>query len=245
MITLGVDLASADENTAACTIRWARGCAVAEVECGQDNESLLGLLNQADKAGVDVPFGWPDAFVDELTRYHGGGPWFAEDRAPLKFRATDLDVAARADKKPLSVSSQLIAVPAMRAARLFTRLAQLGIPVDRAGGGRLVEVYPAAALKIWQLPFTQYKDAKGAGLRRKIFTMLRARTSAWLNLDDAACATCIRSDDALDALVAALVARAAALGRCQKPPREHEERARREGWIALPPPDALDWLATP
>jgi hypothetical protein len=40
--------------------------------------------------------------------------------------------------------------------------------------------------------------------------------------------------DALDAFVASVVARAAALGSTQPPPRDLEEVTAREGWIHVP-----------
>ena len=49
-------------------------------------------------------------------------------------------------------------------------------------------------------------------------------------------------DNAFDALVAALVARAAAIGETIKIPKKHLEVARREGWIALPTEGSLDRL---
>ncbi len=50
---------------------------------------------------------------------------------------------------------------------------------------------------------------------------------------------CIESDDALDALLAALIARAAALGLTVPPGADDLELARREGWIHLPQKDSL------
>jgi len=47
-------------------------------------------------------------------------------------------------------------------------------------------------------------------------------------------ARCRQSDHVLDAVVAALVARAAALGHTSAPPMRLEVFAAREGWIALP-----------
>jgi hypothetical protein len=56
----------------------------------------------------------------------------------------------------------------------------------------------------------------------------------WLNLDRAAEA-CIESDDALDAVIASLVARAAATCRTIAPAPEHDQTViAREGWIHLP-----------
>src|SRR5207253_2236918 len=76
----------------------------------------------------------------------------------LRFRATDFAVHERTGRWPLSVSSDLIAVPALRAARLFGAH-------DRSGAGVLVEVYPAAALRIWGFSTRGYKGPRGGAAR--------------------------------------------------------------------------------
>ena len=244
MITLGIDLASRPERTAACAIEWSSGRArVLEVACGQDDDALIKRIAGADKAGLDVPFGWPHAFVEAVAGLHAGGGWQDPTVTALRFRETDRVVAARTGRWPLSVSTDLIGVPAFRAARLFSRLAGEQLVVDRAGGGRLVEVYPAAALRISGLAWTGYKRREGRPSLTRLLAELRERTQGWLQLDAPAGRLCGRSDDALDALVAALIARAAALGRCPPPPLEQAARAAVEGWIALPEPDSLRLLA--
>nr|WP_276611049.1 DUF429 domain-containing protein [Kineococcus siccus] len=45
---------------------------------------------------------------------------------------------------------------------------------------------------------------------------------------------CAASDDAFDAVVAALTARAAAVGAATRPAQGQRAAAAREGWIALP-----------
>ncbi|MFZ4078216.1 MAG: hypothetical protein ACOYKK_02115 [Microbacteriaceae bacterium] len=54
----------------------------------------------------------------------------------------------------------------------------------------------------------------------------------------------VSSADAFDAVIAALCARAAALGLVERPPDEIVERARVEGWIALPTGPIGDLLQT-
>jgi len=246
VITLGIDLASRPERTAVCAIEWTPTRArVVDVACDQDDAALLERIVGADKAGLDVPFGWPEAFVERVARFHAGGEWAEATVAALRFRETDRVVAARTGRWPLSVSSDLIGVPAFRAARLLSRLAATGHAVDRRGGGRLVEVYPAAALRLWGFASTGYKRREGRAGLAALLGELRRRTCGWLDLDPATRRLCGASDDALDALVAALVARAAALGLCEPPPPEHAARAAREGWVALPADDALDRLAGP
>jgi len=244
VITLGIDLASRPERTAACAIEWTPARArVVDVACGQDDDALVKRIAGADKAGLDVPFGWPQAFVDAVGRFHAGGEWPEATLTALRFRETDRVVAARTGRWPLSVSTDLIGVPAFRAARLFSRLAAEHLAVDRAGRGRLVEVYPAAALRLWGLASTGYKRREGRPSLGRLLDALRQQTRGWLEVDAAACRLCGRSDDALDALIAALIARAAALGLCAPPPPEHAARAAVEGWIALPEPDSLRLLA--
>jgi hypothetical protein len=244
VITLGIDLASRPERTAACAIEWTDARArVVDIACGQDDDALVKRIAGADKAGLDVPFGWPHAFVEAVARFHAGGDWPEAALTALRFRETDRVVAARTGRWPLSVSTDLIGVPAFRAARLFGRLAGEHVAVDRAGGGRLVEVYPAAALRLWGMASTGYKRRQGRPSLGRLLGALRQRTRGWLEVDAAARRLCVRSDDALDALVAALIARAAALGLCAPPPPEHMARAAVEGWIALPEPDSLRFLA--
>ncbi len=251
MITLGVDLAAQDDATASCYIAWSDGEArVSTPRCPQTDEDLIRAVEGADVAGIDIPLGWPDAFVRAVTGYHAGEAWPNVLPAELCYRATDRHVERRLldqkiRRRPLSVASDRIAIPAMRAARLMTRLNEANDPVDRSGGGKLVEAYPAAALAIWGLPSRKYKGPKGAEVRAALFAQIQRRTQSWLRLDALVGRTCCDSDHALDALVCALVARAAALRLCERPPVEHAAAAAREGWIALPPPDALDRLAKP
>lgn len=243
MITLGIDLASRPERTASCTLEWSDGRArIVDLACGLDDAALLARIAAADKVGIDAPFGWPEDFVGAVACFHAGGPWPATTVGALRYRATDHVVARVTGRWPLSVSTDLIGVPAFRAARLLTRLAEGGETIDRSGGGRVVETYPAAALRLWGFASTGYKRRDGLPSLGRLLAAVRARARGWLALEGAARTLCTRSDDAFDALVAALIARAAALGRCAAPPSEHAERAAAEGWIALPEPDSFDAL---
>ena len=89
----------------------------------------------------------------------------------------------------------------------------------------------------------RYKRAENRAARTDLLRAILAETATWLELSDGVRALCEESDDALDALVAAFVARAAACGLCEELPPEHRASALREGWIALPRPDSLDALS--
>ncbi|MEO6713138.1 MAG: DUF429 domain-containing protein [Mycobacteriales bacterium] len=78
-------------------------------------------------------------------------------RAFLANRETDRAVHQAVGLWPLSVAADRIGLAAMRAAGLLADLADAGRAVDRAGTGVVVEVYPAASLKVWGLPHKGYK----------------------------------------------------------------------------------------
>jgi hypothetical protein len=64
----------------------------------------------------------------------------------------------------------------------------------------------------------------------------------WLRWADGAREACLESDDPLDAVLAALIARAAAVGLAKPPPAADLDLARQEGWIHLPLKGSLPHL---
>jgi len=120
----------------------------------------------------------------------------------------------------------------MRAAQLQVLLAAHGHPIDRTGSGLLVEVYPAAGLKSWGLQHRRYKGNNGRPALNELVDQLQ-QAAPWLLLGDVEQA-CRHSDHILDAVISALLARAAALNLTTPPPADHQDTAHREGWIAIP-----------
>jgi predicted nuclease with RNAse H fold len=244
VLTVGVDLASQPDKTAACQVSWRHGSVEIDLpEIGVRDARLLELIRLADKLGIDVPLGWPEAFVTAIAAHHEGRAWTGGDQRALWLRETDRVVHQQTrGRPPLSVSTDRIAIPAMRAARLLSTLKLTGTPVDPAGRGRVVEVYPAAALRRWGLPASGYKGKDGLDNRRRLVEGLRER-AAWLRPSPSVLDRCEADDNALDALIAALVARAAACGLCEPIPADAVVLAEKEGWIALPIADSLERLA--
>jgi len=241
--TLGIDLASQPATTAGCVIDWAvTGATVRAVLVGLDDAAVVALVNGCEKVGIDAPFGWPAPFAAFVGEQAVGQPetvpWSPGRRDALRFRQTDFVVRGVLGRWPLSVSSDLIAITAMRCAGL---LASLGVG-DRSGAGRVVEVYPAVALQRWSLPSSGYKGL--AGRATALPNLFRALLAAcpWLDVPEPVARTCAASDHALDALVCALVARAVAIGATERPGDSEREHARVEGWIAIPTADALGRL---
>jgi predicted nuclease with RNAse H fold len=247
-ITLGIDLAAQDKNTAACRMTWSQDVGTVDQVFAGDacsDEKLLDLIVAVVRAGgavgIDAPFGWPDAFLDQLLEYREHGRW--RDLPPpdasrsLCYRATDLYLKQGKDPPagfkgihPLSVSTDRIGVVAMRCAKLLSRLADLGIPRDPLGR-QVVEVYPGGALRRWCLAAAGYKH--DAAVRVALRTQPPVHA---LVRDPADAAKITDTDHAFDAMLSAIVARDVALGRDDLHRPCEDGQLRREGWIRMPMP---------
>ncbi|MCD2441439.1 DUF429 domain-containing protein [Agromyces sp. SYSU K20354] len=235
--TAGVDLAADTKKTAVAVIRWELGRATVErVELGASDALIVDVAANVDVIGIDCAFGWPDDFVEFVSRHaQGARVDLSRDngmdwRRRLAYRETDRFVLRRTGRSPLSVATDRLGLTAMHCAALLDALAGRIGPISRSGSGRVVEVYPGAALRLWALSRPRYKiDAE-----------VRARLVAdfedlvpWLDIGSFGLAM-IQSDDAFDAVFAALVARAHAIEGTFPVPPAVREQADREGWIALP-----------
>ncbi|MFV8243429.1 DUF429 domain-containing protein [Mycolicibacterium peregrinum] len=210
-----------------------------------DDRELLGGLRQADKAAIDAPFGWPAPFIHAVA----STDWpYAPDteRAQLERRTTDILVYQRTTKLPLSVTTDRIAYCAMRCAVLLTTLS-----APRDGSGLAVEVYPDATLRCW-LPelfvdnrqsYKTKNDLAAQARREQLLDGLLSELGAGFAISEQQRDDVTHSDDCLDALVCALLARAAALGETVAPDSpEHRDLAAIEGWIHLPRTGSLGRL---
>ena len=245
MRTLGIDLAAAPERTAACELTWTAGRASGILHPPPlDDDRLLELMRGADHIGIDCPLGWPVPFVEAVVAHQSGKPWpgrggpdGAGFRRRLCYRRTDEIVAQGEKTRPLSVSTDRIGVVALRCALILDRYAPGGL--DRDGSAAIAEVYPAAALKRYELTARGYKRPKNVAMLRRNVEALR-KAAPWLDIEDWSAAE--RGDDTFDAVICALVARAVAVGSTAGPCSTEDARlARVEGWIHVPI-DGLDAL---
>jgi len=237
MLTAGVDLAAESRGTALAVIEWgAARAALIDLRLGVDDAQIVAAASAADKIGIDCALGWPDEFVHFVSAHaagerdpgtpEGGMAW----RRTLAYRETDRHVRERTGRWPLSVSTDRLGLTAMRCAGLLARLEDSGIDVDRAGYGAVVEIYPGASLRLWGFDTAGYRTDPVSRER----LLLEVREAApWLDLGTWS-TLMISSADAFDAVIASLAARNAALGGYLPPPPSMLDRARREGWIALP-----------
>jgi len=111
-------------------------------------------------------------------------------------------------------------------------------------GARIVEVCPAAALNRWGLPSRGYKDPTviARDLRAQLIGDFESRIP--VTIPPEAKAAFIENDHCLDALICALVARAATVGLTEAPPTQDLETILREGWIELPTSGSVELLVS-
>lgn len=231
MITAGVDLSADPKKTASCLIDWASKT-VRLRHSGVTDADVVELARRSDLVGLDVPLGWPMRFVAAVSGHELGRDWPEFPSPLMRYRVTDL-LLQSSGHRPLSVSSDLIGVVAFRGARIQTLLRTEGLMIDRSGmTGRVVEVYPAAALKLWGLAATGYKGTAGAERRADLVVQLE-RASGCLapSLQGQLLGA---ADHALDAFVCAVLAGAARAGVTSTPTADQVEAARVEGWIHVP-----------
>jgi hypothetical protein len=142
VVTLGIDMSSQPAGTAACAITWEAGRAVAATPClSCDDGRLTELIADSGAVGIDAPFGWPADFTAAVAVWNHI-EWNNDLRDRLRFRAADRLVRAVTGRWPLSVSSDLIPLPAMRTSALLLRY---GV-TNRSGDGKFfVRTRPASA----------------------------------------------------------------------------------------------------
>jgi predicted nuclease with RNAse H fold len=258
--TLGIDLSTETTNTGICVIHWAEGRARVEFpEAMFSPRALSEAIAEGGWVAIDAPFGWPQDFVEAVRRWSTKSTWTTVASKRLRLRATDR-VLAEHGYNPLSVTSDRIAATARYAAKLLADAYSLkGLAVERVCGP-IVEAYPVVALNEWGLRHDRrkkfratkdkspsYKQAKGSEERERIVRALGNKTCEWLDIGDAS-RRCGERDHDLDALLCALVARAASKGLTVMPEAEPllAPRDRRlvsaEGWIHRPLPDSLEKL---
>lgn len=237
MLIAGVDLAAEPKGTALALIDWIPGRAVlTDLQLGVADEAIVSAATGVTKIGIDCALGWPVEFINFVNlqaeistgspQFDGGIDW----RRKLAYRETDRRVRQVTGRWPLSVSTDRLGMTAMRATGLLSKMAHHGISIDRSGAGKVVEIYPAASMRIWGFQTSGYRASRDirAQLLKSVLT-----EAPWLDLQSNT-ELMIESCDAFDSVIAALATRSAALGQYQAPEAALIEQAKIEGWVALP-----------
>lgn len=234
----GVDLSAEPAGTAVAIVEQTDRIRVTALWLGNTDDQVVARTEPAEKIGVDCAFGWPVDFV-EFVRGHSDGDVvqrrkdeLGKDwRRRLAYRETDRAVSTLVRKQPLSVATDRLGLTAMRCALLLEAFVSAGRDVNRSGSGAVVEVYPGAALKLWGLHAAGYKTSQ-----QILDHLVDVLKDSLPQLELSEFESLVRrSDDALDAVIAGLIALASVHGLCSPIPDEHRQLAEREGWIAIPP----------
>jgi hypothetical protein len=241
--TWGIDLSTSPENCVAVAVEWSGDSAVVtDVRCPLTAPAIVGLIEEhaVEQWAVDVPFGWPDGFVALMADRHDKplpsaqtppeAEWNAWRTDVISRRVTEREVLARVGVAPLRASFQPLGATAASWALVEAALAARGVRIDRSGmTGTICETYPRAALRGW-----------GRHTRGKVTLAEIEKLFPFLDVPRGTRGG-LRSVDAREALVCALVARARERGLTIAPARGDLAAARREGWIhvSLEPPGDL------
>lgn len=236
-VTWGVDLSTTPANTAAVSIQWSAGSArVDQMVTPLAAPELIDLVraHSNDHWGIDVPFGWPEAFARFVDAHQRGptDPVYAEGSwaSPLRLRRTDQGLMAGEPARrvnPLSVAHDRLGSVAVLWALVEQRLAGADPPVviDRSGmTGTVFETYPAGIRVQWGLPKRGSIDER---------QLVAARLTA-AGIDHEALNVREATEHVWDALLCALAARAHALGDRPRLSASDRATAEAEGWIHLP-----------
>ena len=235
MLITGIDLAAEPLGTALTVIDWSHDKAtLLSVAINLKDEEILEFTKDSEKIGIDCAFGWPIAFADFIREHSSlsglnfdGG---MESRRALAYRETDRATREITGRWPLSVSTDRLGLTAMRCSGLLNKFQSAGRKVNRAGIEDVVEVYPGATLRIWELETKDYRKSEQA--RGNLLAEICIR-APWLDLAGHE-SLLVSSCDAFDSLIASLSARAVVLNQSTKPSAKSLKAAEVEGWIHLP-----------
>ena len=237
MLIAGLDLAAEPKGTALATIDFSTTSAsLNSLQVGVDDQTILETASRIDKLGIDCALGWPIDFTNFLQVHKAADSDSAsfdggiDLRRALAYRETDRATREMTGRWPLSVSTDRLGMTAIRCAGLLSKLASQKHNVSRAGEGLVVEVYPAASMRIWGLHSAGYRNSKDT--RRTLLQELN-EVAPWFDISEFG-ALMIESCDAFDSVFAALAARAVSLGASTSAPAAHLKRAKIEGWMHLP-----------
>lgn len=233
--TWGLDVSTDKAKTAAVALDWSTPGEARVIEVHRPLRAVdiapLISKHRNSRWAVDVPFGWPDLFVELLAGRHesplpatampDAADWEKWRTRQVAQRLTDrfLTDDSRIKTRPLPASFQLLGATAAMWVLVEAQLVSLGVAIDRAGlEGAVCETYPSAALSAW-----------GFGKAKRTWPELQA-WFPFLVADDHLSSQ-FASDDVCDAVVCALIARARDLGLTIGPPVDQVAAGRREGWI--------------
>jgi len=246
---IGIDCAVSPRRTGLALGVFEKGRArVEQVVLGETRDSVIRTVaNWIARApartphpliALDAPLGWPTALARVLPAHQAGAPVDAEANKMFR-RLTDRVTKRETGKLPLDVGADRIARTARAALELLQDLRQrtgLEIPLAWKPGPpakvSVIEVYPAATLKVYGITNVRYKRKREVEVRREMLEPLREL----MDLPDDE-RLILQSSDALDAVVCVLAGADFLRGDVIETTALNV--ARKEGWIWVRSPGRL------
>ena len=236
-MVIGVDCATDPKNVGIAVAHLREGrlhleAVTTGAAAGDQALWIASRIEAADRAllALDAPLGWPKALGQALGP-HRAGLSIAPPANKMFRRHTDEEIKRRVRKQPLDVGADRIARTAVAALTLLEQIrTATGKEIDLAWSPSFeepisaIEVYPAATLKMLELPSGRYKNAKDTEVRREIMGGLADHIDGLGEAEEA-----LADADILDAIICA-VAGADFLQGIAVPP-EVVQLVKREGWI--------------
>lgn len=179
---------------------------------------------------IDAPLGWPETLAVSLNTHVAGAPLAGEPNKLFR-RETDRWIKDKIDHQPLDVGADRIARTAHSALRLLAELrglASLAIPLAWSPdftGAACIEVYPAATLRVHELPHKQYKGGSSEAVATRTDVIERLG----MLINPAVRQAAIASDHIFDAMICVLAGFDFLGGYCPRP--GDAQLAAKEGWI--------------
>lgn len=238
---IGIDCATAAEKTGLAMAQPAGdGWQLVAAQCGRDMAPVDRLVDWVSGAKrpllcLDAPLGWPLAMGQVLNGHRAGDSLPAEaDR--LFHRQCDDFIQTRTGCRPMEVGANFIARTALAAVKLLAGVRERSgrrLPLlwhhEAGDEGGVIEVYPAATLRMHGLPWRRYKPAAALALRDELI-------DGWSDqllppAEHSPARQAMRAQaDVLDAAHCVLAGVDFLQGQAMPPPRLNDDLAV-EGWI--------------
>jgi hypothetical protein len=238
---IGIDCATAPEKTGLALARPAAdGWRLEAAQSGRDvapAEQLLEWLSGTERPllCLDAPLGWPLA-MGQLLEGHRAGEGMTADADRLFHRQCDDFIQARTGCRPMEVGANFIARTALSALKLLAEVRERSdrrLPLlwhhEAGDDGGVIEVYPAATLRMHGLPWRRYKPAAALDLRDSLIEGWSAQLIPPAEHSPARQAMRAQAD-VLDAAHCVLAGVDFIHGQAMPPPRLSDDLAV-EGWI--------------
>lgn len=232
---IGWDCAVDFQNMGLCHARYHdQKCELKTIYTPQSQiewqENLKEVIHSGGKTLIcmDIPLGWPKNFRSILSNHLPGQPLPADPDFFFR-RETDLYIKKKLGKTPLDIAADRIARATQKSLVLLNELRQhlkITIPLAWENSFQedvlVIETYPAAVLRYYQLEFRKLKDQPLQQI--KILESLKHRVTISKKLVNE-----IKSHHIFDSILCVVAGTDFCEGLCDEP--TDRSKVQDEGWI--------------